>query len=361
MSKITVITPSRLHFALIDLNGSLGRVDGGIGLSITHPGFRITAQSADETEVLICGTESKEFSLEKRDRGILISRTIKILELLREKCEINNIRIEIEESIPSHVGLGSGTQLSLGVAQAVCSLYDLDLNHHEMAFLVERGGTSGIGVATFSQGGFIVDGGHEFSKDGICEDKKRSFLPSSASKGIKPPPIIARYDFPDWDILITIPNCKHISGEEEVKLFQTLCPLPLDDVRSISHIILLKLLPATVQHDLISFGEAVNIIQNLGWKKTEIEKQDEIVKQTMAFLRNNGGYGVGLSSWGPAIFCFGEDLSLLQNKARDFLTENNTNGYCFITRANNFGATVIDENGIYGSRIETTDLQRSFR
>jgi beta-ribofuranosylaminobenzene 5'-phosphate synthase len=346
MRKITVITPSRLHFALIDLNGSLGRVDGSIGLTLANPGFRITAQYADEMEIVA--------PIE------IASRAKMLLELLQKKCEISNIRIEIEESIPSHVGLGSGTQLSLGIAQAVCSLHDLDLTHQEMAFLVERGGTSGIGISAFSQGGFIIDGGHEFLKDGFYGEKS-SFLPSSASKGVKPPPVIARYDFPDWDILITIPNCRHISGEDEVRLFQTLCPLPLDDVRSIAHVVLLKLLPAIVQHDLNSFGEAVDIIQCIGWKKTEIEKQDEIVKQTMSFIRSNGGYGVGLSSWGPAIFCFGEDLTSLQAKASDFLTENNPGGYCFLTHANNSGATILDENGIHRNRSKTADLQRAFR
>lgn len=346
MGKVTVITPSRLHFALIDLNGSLGRVDGGIGLSLAYPGFRITAKYADETEIIASAE--------------IVSRVRSLLELLQKKCGAGNIWIKIEESIPSHVGLGSGTQLSLGIAQAICSLNGVDLAHKEMAFWVERGGTSGIGISAFSQGGFIVDGGHEFTKD-KHRDKKSSFLPSSASKGIQPPPIIARYDFPEWDILITIPNCKHISGDEEVRLFQTLCPLPLDDVRSISHVILLKLLPAVVQHDLKSFGDAVDIIQCIGWKKIEIEKQDDIVKQTMSFLRNNGGYGVGLSSWGPAIFCFGDDLTSLQSKTSDFLSENNPGGYCFLTRVNNSGATIINENGIHGNRSKTADLQRAFR
>ena len=44
MQKITVITPSRIHMALIDLNGGLGRVDGGIGLSLASPGFRNTVE-----------------------------------------------------------------------------------------------------------------------------------------------------------------------------------------------------------------------------------------------------------------------------------------------------------------------------
>jgi len=347
MRKVTVITPSRLHFALIDLNGSLGRVDGGIGLSLAHPGFKITAQYSDDMTIIAPHE--------------ITSRAIAILKLLKGKCDIGNAKIEIEENIPSHVGLGSGTQLSLGMAQAICTLHGLDLTHQEMAFLVERGGTSGIGVTAFSQGGFIVDGGHEFSEGEFCEGKKNAFLPSSASRGIKPPPIIARYDFPDWDILATIPNCKHISGEDEVRLFQTLCPMPLDDVRMISHITLLKLLPAVVQHDIASFGEAIGLIQNIGWKKVEIDKQDGIVRQAMAFLREKGGYGVGLSSWGPAIYCFGENLTELKKITDDFLAKNNPGGYCFLTRANNFGAAVIDDDGIYGSRPETADLQRSFR
>lgn len=347
MRRVIVITPSRLHFALIDLNGSLGRVDGGIGLSLDYPGFKIIAQYSDTTNVI--GTSE------------VLPRANRILSLLKNRCNINNITIKIEENIPSHVGLGSGTQLSLGITKAVCTLFDIDLNYQEMAFIVGRGGTSGIGVAAFSQGGFIVDGGHEFAKDKYFEGIKSSFLPSSASEGIKPPPVIVRYDFPDWDILVTIPDCKHISGEDEVRLFQTLCPMPLEEVQAISHIVLLKLLPSVVQNDIVSFGEAIDLIQKIGWKKVEIEKQDEVVRQIMSFLRENGGYGVGLSSWGPAIFCFGQDLTKLKIITNEYLKENRISGHCFITHANNFGATVIKEDGIYRDSFETADYQGSLR
>ncbi|MGQ9609626.1 MAG: beta-ribofuranosylaminobenzene 5'-phosphate synthase [bacterium] len=336
MKKITVLTPSRIHIALIDLNGSIGKIDGGIGLTLSSPGFKITAYAYKKTK--ISGNDE------------IIERAERIFDLLQKKCNIGHVKVEIEREIPSHVGLGSGTQLSLGIAQALCKLYGLNYSHEEMAFLVERGGTSGIGVAAFSKGGFIVDGGHSLQE-------KTSFLPSSASKGVKPPPVIARYDFPDWDILITIPKCRHISGEEEVKLFQTLCPLPLDDAKSIAHIVLLKLMPAIVQRDLISFGEAIDYIQTIGWKKVEIENQGKIVRETMDFLRNNGGYGVGLSSWGPAVFCFGVNLKPLELKIKDSLSD----CYCFITKANNTGATIIEEdfNGFYGDRPETADLQEA--
>jgi len=178
---------------------------------------------------------------------------------------------------------------------------------------------------------------------------------------VAPPPIIARYDFPDWDILITIPDCKQISGEEEVNLFQNLCQLPLNEVQTLSHIILMKLLPALVQRDLKYFGDAVDQIQDMAWKKVEVEEQDPIVRLTMAFLRENGACGVGLSSWGPAIFCFGEDLSTLEMKTQAFLDSTDAGGICFLTQPNNTGAVVLEEqNGVHGSRSKAANLQRAF-
>lgn len=44
---IEITTPSRLHITLIGLNASIGRVDGGIGLALKEPGFRITAERSD--------------------------------------------------------------------------------------------------------------------------------------------------------------------------------------------------------------------------------------------------------------------------------------------------------------------------
>jgi beta-ribofuranosylaminobenzene 5'-phosphate synthase len=346
MRDVSIITPSRIHIALIDLNGSLGRVDGGIGLSLSSPGFKIKAHQSKHN--FIVGPDE------------CVDRAMKILTSLEKNPCIGCAEIEIQESIPSHVGLGCGTQLSLGITQAVCSLYDMKLSPREMAFLVGRGGTSGIGVAAFSQGGFIVDGGHKFSKDPGHRDTKNSFLPSSASRGVKAPPVIMRYDFPDWDILITVPNCKHISGAEEVNLFQTLCPLPIKDVQALSHIVLMKLLPSLVQRDIESFGEAIDQIQNIGWKKVEVQKQDSAVRELMAFLKDNGGHGIGLSSWGPAVFCFGENLTKLELITQEFLANTKAGGTCFITQANNTGALIIeDDNGVYGSHPEAAKLQRT--
>ena len=48
---VRVRTPSRLHITLIDLNGSLGRIDGGVGLALNEPHIEIKGELSDEIVV----------------------------------------------------------------------------------------------------------------------------------------------------------------------------------------------------------------------------------------------------------------------------------------------------------------------
>lgn len=76
----------------------------------------------------------------------------------------------VHENFPSHSGLGSGTQLSLAVGKLISDFTDNKMEVPQIAHTVGRGGTSGIGVASFDNGGFIIDG------DTIME-KKLHFYP----------------------------------------------------------------------------------------------------------------------------------------------------------------------------------------
>ena len=67
--------------------------------------------------------------------------------------------LNLVHSIPAHVGLGSGTQLGLAVGAALARLAGLQLSTDEIALAVGRGLHSGIGIATFQHGGFVLDGG----------------------------------------------------------------------------------------------------------------------------------------------------------------------------------------------------------
>jgi len=309
---LTITTPSRLHLALIDMNASIGRVDGSIGLTLDEPVIKISARKSDIIEIT---GKSENFERMKNSAKALLP-------------DGEGIRIYIEKDYPSHIGLGSGTQGSLAAGMAVNELYDLGLRIYEVAVKVGRGGTSGIGVAAFENGGFILDGGHKFSE-------KKAFLPSAASS-LPPAPVLVRRDFPDWDIVVAVPEQKGASNTYEVNIFQKVCPIPRHEVEKLSHVVLMKLLPALVEEDIITFGKSVSAIQDVGFKKREVELQP-VSKELMQALRDSGAYGAGMSSFGPTVYAFGENARDLKKTAEDFL---GGKGEVFIAKARNNGARI---------------------
>src|SRR3972149_6616188 len=114
MLKIT--TPSRLHVTLIDMNASIGRVDGGIGLTLDEPVIRISAEKSDIIEI----TGMSEHTERLRNSASLLLP------------EDEGIRIDIEKDYPSHIGLGSGTQAALAAGMAVNRLYGTGMNAYEI-------------------------------------------------------------------------------------------------------------------------------------------------------------------------------------------------------------------------------------
>ncbi len=309
-------TPSRIHITLIDLNGSLGRIDGGVGLALEEPFVEIVAEECDEVVV-----EGKCLNL---DRFKTVAKS------LADRFG-KGIRINVLSDYKAHVGLGSGTQISLAVATAFNELYDLGFSVRELAYLVGRGGTSGIGVAAFEFGGFIVDGGHS-------KKEKPEFLPSSASKA-KPAPVIVRRDFPNWDIVIAIPELTGFYGVREVNLFKEVCPIPLEEVRELCHIILMKLLPAVVEEDLDEFGEAVWNIQHLGFKKAEVDRYGNIIRDAMSCIEETKA--VGMSSTGPAIYAITDsNAKRIAGDLESYFNERGLGCETLVTKARNSGAEI---------------------
>jgi beta-ribofuranosylaminobenzene 5'-phosphate synthase len=321
--RVIVEAPARIHMGLIDMNGGLGRVDGGIGLSLEDPAIVVEAKKSDEIKIR-CGIENFD-RIEKTAKEI-----IKVLGIK------GGAEITIRHTYPDHVGLGSGTQLSLATARAICELYH-PLPIREIAAISGRGGTSGIGTAVFESGGFILDGGHSFGRKG----EKSDFRPSAVSGGIRPAPVLLRYPFPeDWNILLAIPDIsKGASGKAEVDIFRQYCPVPLGDVQTICHTILMQMLPGIVEKDLDLFGSAVNTIQNLGLKKVEYNLQSPLIHELMDIIRTTDAAGVGLSSFGPTVYAIGDTGMKDSLKAAEQVMRE-TGGLAFLTCARNRGADV---------------------
>ncbi len=286
-------TPSRIHIALIDLNGSYGRVDGGIGVTIDKPGFSLSMQPDDAGTTI-------EFAEKNLAAEVTDEYTTKILRaagFVREKFSIDEgLRFTVNKTYPSHSGLGSGTQIALATAKLMTENIGEHLPSVELAKIVGRGGTSGIGVHGFDLGGFIVDGGHS-------KKMKKDFMPSSASDPV-PPVLIGRYDFPEeWGIALVRPKIgKYFCGREEINIFQDYCPLPKDEVKLLSHIIFMNLVPFLIEHDLEGFSAVINRIQEIAFNKVEFKLQPPQVTAAMKTMREVGIPGVGLSSLGPTLF-----------------------------------------------------------
>ena len=83
---IKVVTPSRLHLTLIDLNAEIGRVDGGAGITLEYPGLEISASKADNIEVI--------------GNPLLAGKMQKAAQTLLPTGE--GIKLHINDSLPDH-------------------------------------------------------------------------------------------------------------------------------------------------------------------------------------------------------------------------------------------------------------------
>lgn len=322
--KVQVRSPSRLHFSLIDLNGGLGRVDGSIGLALNHPSVILEVSSNDTLEVTGVQTDFVRALATRFAQHYSIDLAAKI---------------QVASTIPSHVGLGSTTQLALSIAAALSRLFGLDTTARELAQMMGRGGTSGIGVVAFEMGGLVVDGGHSFGMG----RQKQTFLPSRASKA-PPGPVLIRYDFPeDWMFVLAIPNVSPgLEGKREVSVFQERCPIPPEEVGAVCRLILMKLLPAVVERSIQDFGAGLSELQNVGFSRVTRDLMHPLVERCIEFMSSHGAYGSGQSSFGPTVFGLvqGEDeAERLRGEVANFLSSD-TGGEVFVASANNVGAAV---------------------
>ena len=331
MVKIRITTPCRIHLSLIDENGYTGRVDGGIGLMLDRPNVVFEATNhAEEFKI-----EAHKYYRESIE--VINEQASKIFKAYN--INNKNFHFNLKRYYPSHVGLGSKTQLSLAIAIAITKLKNKSVSVLELTKLVQRGGTSGIGWRGFEKGGFIIDAGHNFGKG----KEKESFLPSSASITADPALTIMRYPIPEhWRFVLVIPNVKKGAyGDEEISIFQSHAPIPKEEVNEVSHQILMKVIPGIINEDLECFGEGLKRIQCIGFKKIEISLQHNIVKKVLSLFEENRVKAFGMSSFGPSIVGVvesDEDANKLLKNIQMRLK--NIIGHIYICKPNNCGAKI---------------------
>ena len=310
---VSVRAPARLHMGFLDLHGGTGRRYGSLGLALDEPFTRVRMEPAPR--VVAEGPDA--------------ARAARYARALAERFALSGgARIEIEEAIPPHAGLGSGTQLALAIGAGMAKLFDLDVRTVEIAAALDRGARSGLGIGLFDQGGFVVDGG-------------------SAGDGV-PPPVIARQPFPsEWRILLAYDRARQgAHGEAEIEKFAALLEFPETDAAELCRLVLMCALPGVVRTDLDAFGDAVGRIQaRVGDHFAGVQGgrfASPGVSRVLEWLGTRGLEAIGQSSWGPTGFavCPSEPVAFgLVDEARARFGSEFGLDFA-VTRAHNCGARV---------------------
>jgi beta-RFAP synthase len=303
-ASIEVSTSGRLHMGFFDLHGGLGRKFGSIGLSLSEPSLVMTAKPSKVLKV--SGADSVPESVISRVSAV--ARQILGAMNVAEAVEIN-----VSESLPEHSGLGSGTQMALATGAVINYLYQLNLNTMQLAALTGRGRRSGVGISAFDYGGLLIDGG-------------RALSATHAS----PPPMLARYDFPEeWAILLIFDTSEPgIHGEQEKIAFNELPAFSENLAAHLCRHVLMQAMPALVERDLIAFGQSIQVLQqHVGDYFLPVQGgryASRLVSAVLERLEAMGAPCFGQSSWGPtgfAIFANKQDaeqhLQQLKTKFTD--------------------------------------------
>jgi beta-ribofuranosylaminobenzene 5'-phosphate synthase len=274
----------------IDMSGSLGRNFGSIGVALNEISTRLSVTDARQLSVT----------------GATAQRAEKCVSILCKALQVpDKLKITIENAIPEHVGLGSGTQMSLAIGAALNEFYGLGLTVREIAVVTDRGFRSGIGIGVFEQGGLVVDGGR-------------------GEKTITPP-LLVHMDVPEqWRfILVFDSRGQGLHGQQEIQAFKALPPFSRQEAARLCYLLLMQGLPAVAENDIIKFGDVISQLQrSVGEHFSPAQGgvfTSPEVATAMQWLERQGAVAIGQTSWGPTGFCAIDGAELAEsivNRAR---------------------------------------------
>lgn len=326
LKQVTVSSPARLHLGFLDLNGSIGRKFGSFGLAIDSHFTTINVQQAKQFFI-----NSPNETVTEKVRRI----TEQFYKTVGKTVEDKNVAINVNELIPSHAGFGSGTQLNLTLGSALAHYHGVDVPTQKLAIALGRGQRSGIGIASFDHGGFIVDGGNK------PETNK--------------PPMLFQQNFPEhWRIVLIMDhNNTGIHGKQETNAFNTLPTFPQSYAERICHLTLMQLLPSLIEQDINNFGQAITNIQAIIGDHFSLAQggryTSKAVEKLLHEAQSLGFKGIAQSSWGPTgcIFTASEDeATKLVKKLNEKQQNSGTTKQkleIFVAKANNAGAIIKQE------------------
>lgn len=287
---VTVTTGTRLHWGLLGTPGVGERwpsLDGDASLAMRR--FGGAGMMIDSPTIAVRASRASAVSATGPSAERAASAARRVAESLGSDA---SLRVEVLACPEEHRGLGVGTQLALAAGQAAALALGHDpLTPADLATRVGRGLRSGIGAYGFGVGGVLVDAG------------------KTGDVGLAP--LACRVSFPDaWSVLLVDPgDGPGLSGDGERAAFAQLTSAPAQ-TEALCRLVLLGLVPALIEGDLATFGEALydfNRRAGLLFKASQGGiYRSGAAEAIVAHLRRAGVAGVGQSSWGPTLFAIAE-------------------------------------------------------
>lgn len=296
-----VLVKPRIHITLISMHTNGYRANGGIGFTLEEPKGILTID------------ESKSFKFNDKRKFHLTGNEIEQLEKTLNKAKAyfnlrNNISVILEGEIRTHHGMGSGTAIRLGCLEALLALNKIYPERENLISFSNRGGTSGIGINTYFDGGFIFD-------LGVSQPRKQ-FLPSSKAHNPSPPLVLQRVDMPDWKIGLCLPKALNTkTQEEEADFFRKACPINSSETYKVLYQSLFGAYASIREGNFKSFGESIIEIQKCEWKLKERLEYGPTLLEIENKLYKLGATSVGMSSLGPLLYFFAKDSAFNTIKA----------------------------------------------
>jgi beta-ribofuranosylaminobenzene 5'-phosphate synthase len=318
---VRVRAGGRLHFGFCNLSLAHERLYGGMGVTLDAPRVELAVERADGVH---CDDPAVRPYAERCVAAL----------------EVSGARVSVANSLPRHAGLGSGTQVALATLAGVANAYDRAVRVREAAPDLGRGGRSGVGVAAFEAGGFVLDAGHPTARFTTARPRRGEWTV---------PAVSARHEVPDdWRFLLVVPETTPGRSDEaeDESMRAVVERADPETADRVAGVVTRRLLPAIAEGAVERFGAAVEEVGRLNgaWYADE---QGGVyrppVGAVVATLSDDPAvFGAGQSSWGPTVYGVTdrERAAAARNAGERALAEAGVDGRVRVVSGRNCGASV---------------------
>ena len=284
---VEIRTPGRLHLGMISFGNPAVPSFGGVGVMIEGLGVAVRFTPASTLTA----------------SGPLADRAAEFARQCAEAWSLGDVgcAIDVTAAPPAHVGLGSGTQLALAVAEGMRQVFLVDESPPakrrftpeealQCAAAVGRGRRSCVGIYGFAGGGLISEAGR---------------LAGAPVEQVSP--LLARVVLPEaWRCVVFIHrDAEGLHGVAEKEAFARLQPVPDEISGKLSRIAADEIVPAAERGSFAAFSDALFRYGRLAGNPFESESSrlpfHDAIGQLIDLIGDLGVRGAAQSSWGPAV------------------------------------------------------------